>query len=143
MSNNFLKTQVNTRPLSYEAPPFPSLYWPIPVYGPQSQYLWDATTIWRFTLLWTLIDVIGIHLLAAGYAMVIQWRNWKFIWITPIIFGLVGGIEAVIAGNVVGGLLGGVYTSGYFRMSTWIPFTWGLSIALILVLSSFAIQGGM
>jgi len=41
---------------------------------------------------------------AAIYAMLIQWRNWKLIWIVPIIYGVIGGIEAVIAGNVVGGL---------------------------------------
>jgi hypothetical protein len=39
--------------------------------------------------------------------------------------------------------LGGVYTAGFFRMSTWIPFTWGITNALVLILASFAIQGGM
>jgi hypothetical protein len=38
------------------------------------------------------------------YAMMIQWRNWKLIWITPVVFGLVGGVEALIAGSVVGGV---------------------------------------
>lgn len=61
----------------------------------------------------------------------------------PVIYGFIGGIEALIAGNVTGGLLGGVYTAGFFRMSTWIPFTWGIINALVLILSSFAIQGGM
>jgi len=60
--------------------------------------------MFRFTLLWTLIDVIGIHLIAAMYAMMIQWRNWKLIWITPVVFALVGGVEALIAGSVVGGV---------------------------------------
>jgi hypothetical protein len=72
-----------------------------------------------------------------------QWRNWKLIWIAPIVFGTIGAIEALIAGNVVGGLLSGVYTAGYFRMSTWIPFSWGIINSLVLILSSFAIQGGM
>lgn len=67
-------------------------------------YLYDASSIWRFTLLWTLIDVIGVHLITAAYAMLVQHRNWKLIWLTPVAFGLVGGIEAAIAGNVVGGL---------------------------------------
>jgi hypothetical protein len=99
--------------------------------------------------------------------MMIQWRNWKLIWITPVVFGLVGGIEALIAGSVVGGVyvfrcpgffwsslrgfranttvyrIGGVYTAGYFGMSTWIPFSWGIINALVLILSSFAIQGGL
>jgi hypothetical protein len=103
-TNDFLKTVVDPRPLSYEPPKFPSLYWPFPVSGTQTVYLYDASTIFRFVLLWTLIDVIGIHLIAAMYAMMIQWRNWKLIWITPVVFGLVGGVEALIAGSVVGGV---------------------------------------
>ncbi|KAM0716521.1 hypothetical protein Q7P37_007966 [Cladosporium fusiforme] len=143
MSNSFLKTVVDPQPLSYEPPQFPSLYWPFPVSGTQTVYLYDAWSIFRFTLLWTLIDVIGVHLIAATYAMMIQWKNWRLIWITPIVFGIIGGIEALIAGSVVGGVIGGVYTAGYFRMSTWIPFSWGIINALILILSSFAIQGGL
>lgn len=41
------------------------------------------------------------------------------------------------------GRLGGVYTAGFFRMSTWIPLSWGIINALVLILSSFAIQGGL
>lgn len=95
---------VDPRPLSYSPPAFPALYWPFPVSGEQTNYLYDAWSMFRFTLLWTLIDVIGIHLVAAGYAMMVQWRNWKFIWITPIVFGIIGGIEALISGAVVGGM---------------------------------------
>ena len=39
--------------------------------------------------------------------------------------------------------LGGVYQSGYYKMSTWIPFIWALISAVVLVLSSFAIHGGL
>jgi hypothetical protein len=39
--------------------------------------------------------------------------------------------------------LGGVYQAGYFKMSTWVPFVWALVNALVLILSSFAIQGGL
>lgn len=60
--------------------------------------------MWRFTLYWTYIDIIGVHLVASAYACLIQWRNWKVIWIVPIIYAIIGGIEATIAGNVVGGL---------------------------------------
>ena len=102
--NNFLKTVVAPRPLSYTPQKFPSLYWPFPVSGTQTVYLYDAWTMFRFTLLWTLVDVIGIHLIAAMYAMAIQWRNWKLIWIAPVVFGIIGGIEALIAGSVVGGV---------------------------------------
>ncbi|PNS17475.1 hypothetical protein CAC42_7158 [Sphaceloma murrayae] len=142
-TDDFLRIVVNDRPLSYTPPPFPSLYWPFPVDGTQTYYLYDATSMWRFTLLWTIISVTGVHIVAALYACLVQWRNWRVIWVVPIIYTLVGGIEAIIAGNVVGGLLGGAYTAGFFRMSTWIPFSWGVINALTLILSSFAIQGGM
>ncbi|KAG8624817.1 hypothetical protein KVT40_007884 [Elsinoe batatas] len=142
-TDDFLKIVVNDRPLSYTPPPFPSLYWPFPVDGTQTYYLYDAGSIWRFTLLWTIIAVTGVHIIAALYACLVQWRNWKIIWVVPIIYTVIGGIEAIIAGNVVGALLGGVYTAGFFRMSTWIPFSWGVINALTLILSSFAIQGGM
>jgi hypothetical protein len=48
--------------------------------------------------------VVGVHLVAAGYACLVQYRNWKVIWVALIIFGIVGGIQAVIAGSIVGGL---------------------------------------
>ena len=48
--------------------------------------------------------MIGVHLIAAGYALIVQYRNWKLIWTVPLGYGLIGGIEACIAGNVVGGL---------------------------------------
>jgi len=95
---------VNPKPDNYTLPVFPSLYWPFPVDGRQTHYLYDAKPIWRFTLLWTLISVIGIHVVAASYAVMTHWREWRFIWIVPIVFGVIGGIEALIAGNAVGGL---------------------------------------
>ena len=49
----------------------------------------------------------------------------------------------VIAGRANWSRLGGVYQSGYFKMSTWIPFVWALISALVLILSSFAIHGGL
>jgi len=33
-----------------------------------------------------------------------QYRSWKIIWIVPIIYTVIGGTEAVIAGNITGGL---------------------------------------
>lgn len=103
-SYRFLKFQVQPRPLSYEEPPFPALYWPFPVNGPQCTYLYDAEPMWRFTLYWTLIMVGGVHLVAAAYACAIQFRNWKLIWIAPLVYAVLGTVEALIAGNVVGGL---------------------------------------
>jgi hypothetical protein len=39
--------------------------------------------------------------------------------------------------------LGGVYQAGSFEMSTWIPFVWAVINTLVLILSSFAIYGGL
>ena len=91
----------NVAPRDYETPPFPSLYWPFPVRGSQAYYLYDPGDVWRFTLMWTLIFYGAVHVATSGYAMVVQWRNWKVIWIVPVIFCVIGGIEAVIAGSIV------------------------------------------
>ncbi|SMR50294.1 unnamed protein product [Zymoseptoria tritici ST99CH_3D1] len=144
MSNRFLAYIVYPKPLTTSQPPFPSLYWPFPVNGPQFVYLYDSELMWRFTLYWTLICVGGVHLVAALYALAIQRRNWKLVGgvVLPL-YVVIGAIEALIAGNVVGGLLSAIYVAGYFRMSTWIPLTWGITNALVLITSSFAIQGGL
>ncbi|KAF2751144.1 integral membrane protein [Sporormia fimetaria CBS 119925] len=114
-----------------------------PVGANKSYHLYDPTDIWRFTLLWTLLLFGVVHLVVALWACAIQWRNWKLIWITPIVFVVIGGLEALIAGSIVGGLLGGIYQSGYFKMSTWIPLVWAIINVLVLILSSFAIQGAL
>ncbi|KAH7374381.1 hypothetical protein BKA66DRAFT_572338 [Pyrenochaeta sp. MPI-SDFR-AT-0127] len=140
---SFIQRVSSSAPLGYRTPPFPSLYWPLPAGVAQSFYLYDPGDILRFTVYWTLLLVGGIHLITALWACLIQWRNWKLIWITLPAFVLVGGFEALVSGAIVGALLGGVYQAGYFEMSTWIPFVWGVINTLVLILSSFAIYGGL
>jgi len=140
---SFIQRISSAAPLDYTTPSFPSLYWPVPVRGPQAYYLYHPTDIWRFTTLWTLLFYAAVHFVVAGWACGVQWRNWKVVWVVPVIYAVLGGIEGVVAGSVIGGLLGGVYNAGYFRMSTWIPFVWALINALVLILSSFAIHGGL
>ena len=91
-------------PANYVVPSFPSLYWPFPITGNQALYLFHAGDVWRFTLYWTLIFYGAVHLATSGYAVVVQWRNWKVIWMAPLVYAIVGGIEAVVAGSAVGGL---------------------------------------
>ena len=72
-----------------------------------AQYLYDTTDVWRFTLLWTLILFEACHLLTALYATAIQLRNrktvtWWWPWIIPLVSLLIGGIEALLAGTIVG-----------------------------------------
>ncbi|KAF2634798.1 hypothetical protein P280DRAFT_554324 [Massarina eburnea CBS 473.64] len=140
---SFIQRASSAAPAGYVTPEFPSLYWPLPLHGTQRFYLYNPNDIWRYTMLWSVMFFGAIHFTAAAWACVVQWRNWKFIWITPVVYLVVGGLEGFIAGSVVGGLLGGVYQAGYFRMSTWIPFVWALVNALVLILSSFAIHGGL
>lgn len=66
-----------------------------------------------------------------------------WVWLVPILYIVVGGIEAILAGSLVGLILGAVYNAGYFRMSTWTPFIWSIVNMLVLILGSFRIQGGM
>lgn len=110
---------------NYKTPPFPSLYWLI---GPEDvvkpAYLYHVKDSWRFTLFWTLIIYEAAHLLAATYAVIIVWSGgrsnlikgkssgkaggiggWKklrVLWMVPIVYGVVAGVEALLAGSVVG-----------------------------------------
>ena len=85
-----------------------------------------------------------MHLGAALYAIAVLIRRWKWVWAVVLPTYLVlAGVEGVFAGSIVGGLLGGVYNSGLYRMNTWIPAFWGLINTLVLIVSGFAIQGGL
>jgi hypothetical protein len=110
------------------------------------------------------------HLMVAGFAVLMQLgkgkRAWQYAWIIPLTYVLVAGIEALLSGSIVGLMsavpspskamawgvssitnsvcsLGAVYSAGYFKMSTWIPFVWGGINTLVLILSSFSFQGGL
>jgi hypothetical protein len=45
----------------------------------------------------------------AGYAILMQLgkgkRAWQYVWIIPLVYALVGGIEALLAGSLVGLML--------------------------------------
>ena len=60
------------------------------------------TDIWRFTVLWTLIVYGCVHLAASVYAAVVQRKNWKYIWMVSMAYIIIAGIEAVLAGSIVG-----------------------------------------
>ncbi|KAF7944066.1 hypothetical protein EAE96_010476 [Botrytis aclada] len=143
-----LNTRIdNPAPLDYSTPPFPSLYWPLHAKPGVPNYLYYAHDIWRYTLLWTLI-VYGItHIAVAAWAVAMQLGKgknaWQYAWIIPLVYALIGGIEALLAGSLVGLILGAIYNAGYFQMSTWIPFIWALINVLVLIISSFSIQGGL
>lgn len=87
----------------YETPTFPSLYWPPhePTYA--LHYIGD---VWRFTLIWTFIIYAIFHVGAALIALLMQVGKrpsaWKYLWTIPLLYVLAAGIEALLAGSIVG-----------------------------------------
>ncbi|KAH7023755.1 hypothetical protein EDB80DRAFT_807836 [Ilyonectria destructans] len=138
----------NVPPETYSTPRFPSL---------NVQTLYDTTAdkrytlyyvldVWRFTLMWTLVIYALFHMGAVLVAMFTHgWKksSWKYLWAVPVVYLVMAGLEAVMAGSIVGLVLGAVYSAGYYEMNTWIPCTWGFINVLVLIISSFSIQGGL
>ncbi|KAL1977296.1 hypothetical protein VTN31DRAFT_155 [Thermomyces dupontii] len=136
----------NRIPLDYSPPPFPSLH--IPVIGaiPNNRQLYYTSDIWRFTLYWTLIIYGGVHLVVAVFAVAMQWRNWKslrMLWTVPLVYLTISGLEALLAGSATGLLLGAIYEAGNFTMTTWMPLVWAVINILVVILSSFPMQGAL
>jgi hypothetical protein len=93
-------------PLDYSIPPFPSLYWPLKAKPGVANYLYYASDVWRFTLIWTLILFASFHAVVAIYAILMQVGKgkaaWQYVWIIPLAYAFVAGIEAVLAGSIIG-----------------------------------------
>ncbi|KAI9665172.1 MAG: hypothetical protein M1831_002182 [Alyxoria varia] len=109
MSNIITKSPiVNPEPPDYIPPRFPSLYWPFPLAGTQSSFLFRPPDIWKFTLYWTLIFYGAIHLTACGFAVVLVGgktrQNYKWLAGVVLLYAIVSGVEGVVSGSVVGGL---------------------------------------
>ncbi|KAB8201965.1 integral membrane protein [Aspergillus bombycis] len=133
----------NRVPINYQTPAFPSLYDPFPRPNAAVYYLYYTRDIWRFTLYWTLIFYLASHLSVAAWALAMQGRSWRICIAIPLVYGIIAGLEALLAGSIIGLVLGSVYEAGNFRMSTWIPMIWGGINMLVLILSSFPMQGGL
>ncbi|PNP37515.1 hypothetical protein TGAM01_v201159 [Trichoderma gamsii] len=153
-------------PRNYTTPRFPSLNVNTLFDStPDKRYtLYYIGDVWRFTVIWTLITFALFHLGAVFIALFTHgWKksSWKYLWLTPIIYLGVAGLEALLSGTIVGVMsvlkgmykaemcadcwsrLGAVYQAGYYEMNTWIPCTWGFINVLTLIISSFSIQGGL
>lgn len=101
---SFIQRVDSAAPLGYTTPDFPSLYWPLPISASKPYYLYHPGDIWRFTTIWTLICIGAVHMVVAAWACIVQRRNWKIMWMTPLVYAIIAGIEAFIAGSIVGGL---------------------------------------
>lgn len=89
-------------PINYQIPEFPSLYDPLPAHHKEAYYLYYTKDIWRFTLYWTLIFYAATHLTVAGWAVLTHSRNWNVIWLVPLFYSVIAGLEALVAGSIVG-----------------------------------------
>lgn len=102
-----ISTQISSSaPLGYATPPFPSLYWPYKAKPGVANYLYYAHDIWRHTLLWTLLIFGVFHLAVAAFAVLMQLgkgkKAWQYVWAIPLLYILVAGVEALLAGSIVG-----------------------------------------
>ena len=91
-------------PIDYTVPSFPSLYNPLPPGRYEAYYLYYTSDIWRFTLYWSFIFYIATHVAVTTCAMAMQGRSWRILCIVPLLYLFVGGLEAFMAGSIVGGL---------------------------------------
>lgn len=71
--------------------------------------LYELDDMWKFTLYWTLILYGLFHLGAVGVAVLMQVgkrrSHWKYLWLVPLVYALIAGAEALIAGSVAGLML--------------------------------------
>ncbi|TID30400.1 hypothetical protein CANINC_001001 [Pichia inconspicua] len=54
------------------------------------------------------------------------------------IYIVMGSLQGFIAGSAVGCMIGGIYNSGQFKVTTWIPFAFGLVISVFNIVSSYS-----
>jgi hypothetical protein len=96
----------NYPPQGYVTPPFPSLHWPVLDETAKREWsLYYLGDIWRFTLIWTVTIYALFHLGAAAVTILMHGKrksSWKYLWLVPIAYFSVAGIEALVAGSVVG-----------------------------------------
>jgi hypothetical protein len=92
--------------LDYNTPSWPALYWPYKAKPGIPNYLYYAEDIWRYTILWTVAIFAVFHLAVAAFAVLMQLgkgqKAWQYVWIIPLVYAFVGGIEALLAGSITG-----------------------------------------
>ncbi|CDS05291.1 hypothetical protein LRAMOSA07820 [Lichtheimia ramosa] len=137
-------------PLGYNgAPPWPSLYWPFsPDFVPLNliadvpHSLFYLNDIWRYTVLWSIIFALVVYLPAGMWAFITLAKTKTFRWyilmIVPFIFVLGGSLASFVTGSIIGVALAVIYNSGFFVMSTWIPFLWALTHILVVLVGSYS-----
>lgn len=96
-----------TPPPSYKTPPFPSLnvHTLVDETDGKIYTLYHVLDVWRFTVVWTLIVYAVFHAGAVLVALLthgFRRRSWKLLWLAPVVYLSVAGVQAVISGSIVG-----------------------------------------
>lgn len=123
-------------PVGYTTPKFPSLYWPVNNELYTVSYLYYTSDIWQFTTFWTLIFFIGFYGAAGSWAAFVHRRVTNGVYIL-VFYVIIGGVQGIASGTIVGLILSAVYRSGLFSMSTWIPMCAGVMQILFNVVTSY------
>ncbi|KAG0668284.1 hypothetical protein C6P45_004844 [Maudiozyma exigua] len=129
-------------PVGYLTPKFPSLYWPISNKSYSLAFLYDIVDIWKFTLYWCLI-FNGAFYGATGLIATLTHKNQPRCIMILATYITYGGIQGFIVGTVMGFLIGAVYNSGLFAMSTWIPLCCAIAQILYEVVKSYSTIGSI
>ncbi|ODQ56700.1 hypothetical protein WICANDRAFT_37073, partial [Wickerhamomyces anomalus NRRL Y-366-8] len=126
-------------PVGYSTPKFPSLYWPVNNKMYTVSYLYYTYDIWKFTIFWSLIFFIGFYGAAGLWAALVHRKLAGGCWILGF-YVLIGGVQGIISGTVVGLVLSAIYRAGLFSMSTWIPLCSGVFQILFNVVTSYSMM---
>ncbi|KAI9026642.1 hypothetical protein CLU79DRAFT_742723 [Phycomyces nitens] len=93
-------------------------------------------------MLWSIIFSLVVYLPAGIWAFTTFAKSRTFKWNTlitiPLIFVFAGSLSSFVIGSIMGVALAFVYNSGFFVMSSWIPFLWGLIHVLVVLVGSYS-----
>lgn len=145
---------VQSIPIGYTTPAFPSLFWPLGATKPSYEqlFLYFSFDVWRFTVFWSMIFfaslygvvgvVAGANMLQKRYRVhhIISMES-TFSWTPFLVSGLymvMGVAQGFFSGAIVGLILLAIYRAGDLTMSTWIPFCWGMALILFHICLSYS-----
>ncbi|CCE61645.1 hypothetical protein TPHA_0A05710 [Tetrapisispora phaffii CBS 4417] len=140
MVGNFLTS--NDMPVGYVTPSFPSLYWPINNSKYNTAYLYDSYTIWLFTVYWSLILNGFFYGVAGALACFTHRKKGGGFWILAI-YLVLGGVQGIVLGTIIGYIISATYLSALFSMSTWIPLCCAVAQVLFEVTTSYSLVGNL
>ncbi|OBA24574.1 hypothetical protein HANVADRAFT_28278, partial [Hanseniaspora valbyensis NRRL Y-1626] len=105
-----------------------------------TSYLYYVSDIWEFTILWCLILYPSAYIISGIITLYNLLHVHKRIF-TKQKKDTDSSIYGAIYGTVMGFLLGIIYRSGLFGMSTWVPLCVSCCSLLYTILSSYKLFG--